>query len=232
MRPHGAFLFSHFDFLLVFLRRTPGPPPFSAMNSTPSLFEGMDDFPHIRSRGCRVAGRRQGRRCCEITASERQRGHALRGTFPSKYRAHVLNSLLELERTRHAASPNQILGKRISLLLYGNKSVRDVSIINLDLNYVSLFQVIDNESLGGRRLLPFVSPSDVLGAHNNVCVSYNARPESRAAETSFAIFVFVVPVMMVMPLAVILMMVERFCSDTPSYPAGLAGARRNYFPTG
>ena len=59
-----------------------------------------------------------------------------------------------------------------------------------------------------------------------------ARPESRAAETSFAIFVFVVPVMMVMPLAVILMMVERFCSDTPSYPAGLAGARRNYFPTG
>jgi hypothetical protein len=43
-----------FRFLLVFLRRTPGPPPFSAMNSTPGLFEGMDDFPHIRSRGCRL----------------------------------------------------------------------------------------------------------------------------------------------------------------------------------
>jgi N-terminal domain of anti-restriction factor ArdC len=35
-----------------------------------------------------------------------------------------------------------------------------------------------------------------------------------------------------LPLAVILMMVERFCSDTPSYPAGLVGARSNYFPTG
>jgi hypothetical protein len=52
---------------------------------------------------------------------------------------------------------------------------------------------------------------------------------SRPSETSFAIFVFVVPVMMV---AVILMMVERFGSGTPSYPAGLVGARRNYFPTG
>jgi hypothetical protein len=43
---------------------------------------------------------------------------------------------------------------------------------------------------------------------------------ARPSETSFAIFVFVVPVMMVVPLAVILMMVARYCSDTPSYPAG------------
>ena len=36
MRPHGAFLFSHFNYLLGFRNLTPGPPPFSGMNSTPA----------------------------------------------------------------------------------------------------------------------------------------------------------------------------------------------------
>jgi hypothetical protein len=69
-------------------------------------------------------------------------------------------------------------GRLIGRLLYGDKSMRECGGRDLDLDYIPDLQIIYDERLPERRVLPMVSPTDLRGAHDHMCVGRKAGSAS------------------------------------------------------